>query len=437
MTDRVEERDGPGVAPGRGNDSRLSVLREIGEQSVLEVIFREGPITRPEIAVSTSLSKPTVGVAVGRLEQAGLIRATGPQHGRRGRSPIAYVVRETAGFVVGVDIGGTNVRAGAADVFGESIVTDQEPTARGGSRAVSAQLLEITNRIVERAGATHERLLAVGISTPGVVDQVSGIARLAFNLTDDGILDPLGALGSRFGVPVIVDNNINLAALGEKSFGLARGVSSMVFVSIGAGVGMGIIMDDDLVRGAHGGAGEIGYLPLVGDDPFDPRHRLHGGLEDEIGAAGVLAAYDAARQAAGTEGEDSGGDGEEPPAASARRVFELAGEGDAVARSVVDRVAARLGAAIATVWAILDPELVVLGGGIGSSPLLLRPVRGAAASLVPLTARIETSRLGERAALQGAIAVALHAARAGFLPSAQSGGASTRRRPASSRKGDR
>jgi predicted NBD/HSP70 family sugar kinase len=447
MTDRVEERDGSGVAPGRGNDSRLSVLREIGEQSVLEVIFREGPITRPEIAVATGLSKPTVGVAVGRLEQAGLIRATGPQHGRRGRSPIAYVVRETAGFVVGIDIGGTNVRAGAADVFGEAIVREQEPTARGGSRAVSAQLLEITNRVVERAGSTHERLLAIGISTPGVVDQVSGIARLAFNLTDDGILDPLGALGSRFGVPVIVDNNINLAALGEKSFGLARGVSSMVFVSIGAGVGMGIIMDDDLVRGAHGGAGEIGYLPLVGDDPFDPRHRLHGGLEDEIGAAGVLAAYAAARPAAGAAGgapDDDDGDGGEPPAASARRVFELAGEGDAVARSVVDRFAARLGAAIATVWAILDPELVVLGGGIGSSPLLLRPVRGAAASLVPLTARIETSRLGERAALQGAIAVALHAARAGFLPTGQSGGAGARRRPASSgrrpassRKGDR
>ena len=96
-------------------------------------------------------------------------------------------------------------------------------------------------------------------------------------------------------------------------------------------------------------------------------------------------------------------------------MFELAGSGDRVARAVVDHVASLLGAAIATVCAILDPGLVVLGGGIGASPLLLRPVRGAAAALVPITARIETSLLGDRAALQGAIAVALQAARAQLL----------------------
>src|ERR1700753_2330106 len=114
--------------------SRLSVLREIGEASVLDAIYRAGPITRPEIAPATGLSKPTVGAAVERLERARLIRTVGPQHGRRGRSPIAYVGHETAGFVVGVDIGGTAIRVGAADVFGESIADDQRPTPRGGAR---------------------------------------------------------------------------------------------------------------------------------------------------------------------------------------------------------------------------------------------------------------------------------------------------------------
>jgi predicted NBD/HSP70 family sugar kinase len=176
----------------------------------------------------------------------------------------------------------------------------------------------------------------------------------------------------------------------------------MVFIAIGAGIGMGIVIDDELVRGAHGAAGEICYLPLVGD-PFNPRHRLHGGLEDEIGAAGIVAAFNQRRDP-GT-----------PGLSSVHEVFELAQAGNGAARSVVDHVASRLGTAIATVCAILDPELVVLGGGIGASPLLLSPVRGAAASLVPITARIETSLLGERAALQGAIAVALHAARATLL----------------------
>ena len=287
-------------------DSRLGLLRELGEQAVLEAIFRRGPVTRPEIASATGLSKPTVGAAVGRLEQAGMISAVGPQHGRRGRSPIAYVVRDSAGFVVGLDLGGTNIRAGAADVFGEMIHDDLEPTTKAGGRALAAQLADVTTRAVERGRATHDRLLAIAISTPGVVDRETGRVRLAYNVSADGALDPLSAVGSRFGVPVLIDNNINLAALGEKSFGLARGVSTMVFIGIGAGVGMGIIMHDELVRGAHGAAGEIAYLPLVGD-PFDPRHKLHGGLEDEIGAAGVLAGF--AARAPGRTGEVATGPG--------------------------------------------------------------------------------------------------------------------------------
>ena len=219
----------------------------------------------------------------------------------------------------------------------------------------------------------------------------------------EGGFDPLEVIRDRFDLPVLVENNVNLAAVGEKWFGLARGVSTMVFIAIGAGIGMGIIIDDELVRGAHGAAGEIGYLPLVGD-PFNPRHRLHGGLEDEIGAAGIVAAFNERRGA-----ERSGA------LLGPRRVRARRRRATRRRSPVVDHVASRLGTAIATVCAILDPELVVLGGGIGASPLLLRPVRGSAAALVPITARIETSLLGERAALQGAIAVALHAARTTLL----------------------
>jgi predicted NBD/HSP70 family sugar kinase len=392
------------AAAGGSANSRLSLLRELSEQAVLEAIFRDGPITRPELSAATSLSKPTVSSAVHRLGQIGMIRPLGPQHGRRGRSPIAYVVRDNAGFVIGVDIGGTNIRAGVADIFGELICDEQHPTTKNGGRAVSAQVMAIAGRLIERTRVTHERLLAVGVSTPGVVDQVSRrVTSLAYNVSRDGGLDPLGAMRARFDVPVLIENNVNLAAVGEKWFGLARGVSTLVYIGIGAGVGMGVIIDDELVRGAHGAAGEIAYLPLVGD-PFDPRHRLHGGLEDEVGAAGILAAYGARR------GSDEG------QASSAQEVFELAGSGDPDAQAVVTHVASRLGAAIATVSAILDPELVVLGGGIGSSALLLGPVRGAAAALIPITARIETSLLGDRAALFGSIAVALHAARSQMLP---------------------
>ena len=401
------------------SDSRLGMLRELGEQAVLETIFREGPITRPEIATAISLSKPTVSAAVSRLEHAGLVRAAGTRPGQRGRKPVAYVVSKRAGFVLGADIGGTNVRVAASDLFGEPICDLKRPTTKDGSRAVGVQILEMISAVIDQAGASHGRPLALGMSTPGVIDRSSGrVTSLAYNVTPEGGFDPLAVIRGRFDVPVLVDNNVNLAAVGEKWFGLARGISTLVYIGIGAGIGMGVIIDDELVRGAHGAAGEIGYLPLVGD-PFDPRHRLHGGLEDEVAASGILAAFKSRRG-------DSDGD-----ASSAHEVFELAGSGNTVARTVVDHVASRLGAAIATVCAILDPELVVLGGGIGASPLLLRPVRGAAAALVPITARIETSLLGDRAALQGAIAVALQAARAQLLT--QGGGSDARKNVVSMR----
>jgi predicted NBD/HSP70 family sugar kinase len=392
--------------PGRpGGDSRLSLslLREFGEQAVLETIFRSGPITRPEIAAATNLSKPTVSAAVSRLVQEGLVRAAGTRAGQRGRKPVAYVVSPRAGLVIGCDIGGTNVRVAAADLFGEPICDLRRPTAKDSGRAVGAQILEMVSEVIDRSSADHGRPLALGVSSPGVVDQASGrVTSLAHNVAPEGGFDPLEVIRDRFDLPVLVENNVNLAAVGEKWFGLARGVSTMVFIAIGAGIGMGIIIDDELVRGAHGAAGEIGYLPLA-MDPFDPRHRLHGGLEDEIGAAGIVAAFNDRRAP------------EDPEPASVHEVFELAGAGNPAAQAVVDYVASRLGTAIATVSAILDPELVVLGGGIGANPALLRPVRGSAAMLVPMTARIETSLLGERAALQGAIAVALHAARTSLL----------------------
>src|SRR5436305_8402614 len=139
---RASQLDGSGGSGRPEADSRLSLLRELGEQAVLETIFRRGPITRPEIASATNLSKPTVSAAVSRLEQGGLVRAAGRRAGQRGRKPLAYVVNSRAGFVVGGDIGGSNVRVAAADLFGEPICDVKCATAKEGSRAVGGQGLE-------------------------------------------------------------------------------------------------------------------------------------------------------------------------------------------------------------------------------------------------------------------------------------------------------
>src|SRR5206468_5760383 len=143
------------------------MLRELSEQAVLETIFRQGPITRPEIAAATGLSKPTVSAAVSRLEHGGLVRAAGRRAGQRGRKPIDYVVSSRAGFVVGADIGGSNIRVAAADLFGEPICDLKRPTAKDGSRALGVQILDMVSEVVDQASGVHGRPLTIGISSPG------------------------------------------------------------------------------------------------------------------------------------------------------------------------------------------------------------------------------------------------------------------------------
>jgi predicted NBD/HSP70 family sugar kinase len=373
-----------------GASPRPNLLRELSEQAILEAIFREGPITRPEIAERTNISKPTVSAAVDRLVKARLVQPAGERPGRRGRTPLAFTVDSAAGYVIGVDIGSTRLRVAAIDIYGERLASLELETG-----AVGEQIVAAVRRLEGELSATHRELLALGVSTPGVVDPATRrVTSLAWHVSATGELDSLAGLEGRFGVPVRVDNDINMAAVGEKWRGLAGGASTFVFVSVGAGVGMGIVIGDELFRGVHGAAGEIGYLPLA-RDPFAAQHRRLGGLEDEIGADGILAAF----RAAGGE------------AGSAREVLERARDGDEAAGAVVEAAAQRIGLAIATVCAVVDPELVVLGGRIGGSRELLPAVRATVGRLLPLPTRIEVSVLAERAALEGALAMALRDAR--------------------------
>src|SRR3954466_3741171 len=378
-----------------GESPRPNLLRELSEQAILETIFREGPITRPEIAERTNISKPTVSAVVERLGAGAAGQAGGEGARGRGRPPLAFTVNSAAGIVAGVDIGSTRLRVSAVDIYGAPLKDVEIETSRGGPREVEEQITNAVRGIDRELGGRHGELLAIGVSTPGVVDsETSRVTSLAWHVSATGEFDSLATLGNRFGVPVLVDNDVNCAAVGEKWRGLAGGVSTFVVISIGAGVGMGIVIEDELFRGFHGAAGEIGYLPLA-RDPFDAHHRRLGGLEDEIGAEGVLAAY-----------REAGGSTE-----SVREVFERSRAGDALAVSVIENAAQRIGLAIATVCAVIDPELVVLGGRIGGASDLLPAVRATVGRLLPLPTRIETSILAERAALEGALAMGLREAR--------------------------
>jgi predicted NBD/HSP70 family sugar kinase len=403
-TQRRVRRAGRASAAASSRSGRINhgLLRQLTEQAVLEAVFRHGPITRPQIAGQTGLSKPTVSQAVARLERSGLVHQVGHRRGMPGRVATLYSVNQQMGFVVGVDVGGSRVRAAVANLPGEILFEEQRATHQRGGGYVVRQIANMARAMATRAGIDWSLLARAGIATPGVVDPRTRRLHLAANIASWEGMRLEEALVAALGVPVEIGNNVNLAAVGEKWQGLARDVSTFAYLAVGAGVGMGLVLDDELFVGARGAAGEIAYLPLA-PDPLDPRHRSHGALEDMAGGSAIVAA------AGSAPGWDR------PLPASAEEVFRLAREGYEPARRIVEEEGGRIGMAIASACGVIDPELVVLGGGIGGNPLVLEPAKATASALLPFVPRIETSMLGDRAALYGGVAVALRAARDDLL----------------------
>jgi predicted NBD/HSP70 family sugar kinase/biotin operon repressor len=374
------------------------------DRSVLATLFTGAPLTRPELATQTGLSRPTISEAVRRLLETGLIVAAGVRRGGLGRIPTYYRLASTAGYVVAVDIGGDNLRIAVADLGGSVQYDRRQPTRATGARRVAAQAARMVREATEAVGDAFGPLRRVGVSAPGVIHADGRTMSIAHNLGDDGPFDLLTPLEAGLDAPVVLDNNVNLAALGERWRGHARDVPTFAFLAVGAGIGMGLVHNGELVRGAHGAAGEVAYLPLPGVVP--QRERVGHGRERlaaEAGGYGMLAALQARNS----------WPGERP--ATVAELFDQAAKGVPAAVELVDAEARQLGLTVASACAVFDPELVVLGGGIGSNPLLLPSVRDAVGALVPFPPRVETSALGDVASLTGALSIALDGARTDLL----------------------
>ncbi|MBE3007709.1 ROK family transcriptional regulator [Microbispora sp. NEAU-D428] len=363
-------------------------------------IFRLGKASRPELAQVTGLSKPTISMALADLERARLVRPVGLRTGGTGRAALLYEIRPEAGWVLAADIGRTTVRLALADLVGDVVARRQEPSSALSYDGLLEQLVRMAAEVVAEAGLEPGDVTVTVFGTPGIHDKESGALRLAPNLPGWERPGAVDALAGVTGSPYTVENDVDLAAVGEGAYGLGKGVSHFVLVSIGTGVGMGVVIDGGLYRGARGAAGEISYLPVGLPEGEDgPRFdRRRGEFESVASADGVVAA--AARLGM--------------TAATAKEVFDAARGGDAVARRVVDAEADHVARALAGVIAVLDPELVVLGGGIGAQAgdLLAGPVAERLETLVALTPpRIEVSTLGPDAVILGALAVGLSTAR--------------------------
>jgi predicted NBD/HSP70 family sugar kinase len=373
-----------------------SLLRAINERSVLEFIRHRGPVSRAQIARDSGLSKPTVSQALAALESAGLVREAGRSSGGKGPSALLYELNARAGWVVGIDVGRAWVRAALADLTGEIVARRDERARVRSSHALISQLGEIAHALADEAGLRWRQVTFATIGSPGVFHPEIGQVALAHSLPGWGRQGLVEAVQRELGAKMAFENDVNLAALGEQWRGLGKGVENFVYLHVGTGVGIGLVLNGELYRGNTGGAGEVGYLPLAGTDPRDPESRRRGALDAIAGASGVVAE---ARRL-----------GMSPPL-TAKKVFAWARRGDGVAARVVAEEAKRIALAVAAVVSVIDPELVVLGGGIGANgDLLLEPVERELAALSPFRPRIEVSALREEATLNGAVWMALQAA---------------------------
>ncbi|MFD9791160.1 ROK family protein [Streptomyces sp. NPDC059070] len=364
--------------------------RNSNERLLLDRLRSGGPASRAQLARESGLSKPTVSSALAALAATGLVREAGTHTPERGRSAVLYAPDPTAGYALGIDIGRAWLRVALADLDGTVVARSEVRNQARTSNTMADLVVTTAHQLVAGSGVPAAKVVQAVVGTPGVYDEEKRRVRYAQHLPGWGRPGLFDRMRDGLGLPLAVHNDANLAALGEYTFGVGAGSRLFVYVMIGTGLGMGVVSEGRLFTGAHGGAGEIGFLPWPGRQKPDT-------LEDAVSGDAVVAA---AREH-GMAGP-----------LTAKDVFTAARAGDPAAVKAVELEGERLAHTVAAVAAVLDPDLVVLGGGVGhSADLLLRTVRETLRTLTPLRPKVAPSGLGEDAVLLGAVATALDTAR--------------------------
>ncbi|MFD7918283.1 ROK family transcriptional regulator [Streptomyces sp. NPDC059740] len=317
----------------------------MNDRAALDLLAAHGPLTRARIGELTGLSKPTVSQVLGRLQQSRLVRATGSATGGRpGPSAQLYEVDPEAGHVAALAVDPEGITACVADITGR--VTGR---SRVRHDAVAAELPDRTGHLVahavdaalDAASLTRDRLHRAVIGTPGAVDPGTGVLRYAPHLPGWHSREPAAEIAAVVGVPVVIENDVNLAALAERHHGAARGHEDFVLLWADAGVGAAIVLGGRLLRGATGGAGEVGYLPVPGAPLVRGEDARSSGFQQLVGAPRVV------------------------ELARSQGFGDVTTLDDALGHSPVrEEVAHRLAVGLAAVVAVVDPRLVVLSGSV-------------------------------------------------------------------------
>jgi predicted NBD/HSP70 family sugar kinase len=408
------ERGNHGVNAGTATPH---TARLINDRVAFDLLLGRGPLTRTELRALTGLSRPTVAELVDRLEAAGLVAAVGEAGAdRRGPNARLYGVVPERAHVAGVEVRPGVVLADIADLTGRTagsgrVPLDAEaPPDRLVHDAIAAACAD--------AGLGTDRLHAVVIGTPGLVDPASGdisfvasLPRWHANLRD--------GLRARLGVEVLLDNEVNLVGLAEHRLGAARGRDDFALLSLGDGLGVAVVLNGRLHRGASGGAGEVSYLPVTAAVPTGPlvagapgtlAGRLAGSFQALAGGPAVLALAMTHHLTAGTGGtpaepaEPTDAGGPAGPVDAAVRAAVAGGYG-----GFLDELAARVAVGAAGVCAVLDPGFLVLGGAVGMAGgvALAERVAAGIAALTPLPTEVRTATVAGDPVVRGAVLTAL------------------------------
>ena len=375
-------------------------LRELNLDRVLGIALdRPGPFTRAELIAATGLSAPTVGSLVTSLNRIGLLTDLGTGPSRGGRRPSTMELNARYGCVAAIHLEPGCTALAVADLRGNVIARRAVPTPRrAGPAALLAKVAADLRTLLAEAGVPATRLFAVGASAPGVVDRERGlVVALAPNLNGWERV-PMGAMLKRaLKAPVLVENDVNLAILGEHWRGAARGHQTCAFVTIGTGIGAGIMIDGRLHHGHHYLAGEVALMCMA------PEY-----VDRDFGSRGCLESL-AGLKALSERWSYTGGARDDSWVGA---LVAAARGGDPVARQAVRETATLVGMAIANVSVVIDPSIIVVGGPLfAAGSGMLEDVRRVVSQIVPMPGQIVTSPLGDEAPLLGCLLMATIEAR--------------------------
>jgi predicted NBD/HSP70 family sugar kinase len=375
-----------------------SLMRRLNRSAILDLIREGSPIARSEIARGLNMSMPTVMRIIDGLFAEDLVRWSGGSEVSGGRPRSLLEFNGNGYAVIGLDLGGTKLYGTVANLSG--IVQEEvyHPWGQANQGTSLDQVCALIDDLLRRPRPAGQLVRGIGVGAPGVTLSDQGVVTWAPSLGWRNL--PLKSiLSERYNLPVVVENDVNLAALGEYGFGVARGASSAVTIAIGTGIGLGIVIDGKIYRGHSQSAGEIGYLP-PDTSYMGRRYEGFGALESLAAGPGI---EQRAHQLLESRGLPLPAEG-----VSAEEVFKASRRGEAWARQVVEETVGYLSFAIAAVMAILDPEVIVLGGGVArSADVLIGPILDKLDGVVPGRPNLIQSSLGSRAAAMGAIMLVL------------------------------